>query len=69
MSAYQQWDLALDDALANELAHGGRALAEGVAGHDRLSNAIRLSRSPNTCGHSSWQAARTPPASLPRQVT
>ena len=36
LSAYQQWDLALDDALANELAHGGRALAEGVAGAARF---------------------------------
>jgi enoyl-CoA hydratase len=31
-SAYEQWDMDLPSALANELAHGGAALAEGVAG-------------------------------------
>lgn len=32
LSAYEQWDLDLAAGLANELTHGGRALAEGVAG-------------------------------------
>ncbi|MEZ4400683.1 MAG: crotonase/enoyl-CoA hydratase family protein [Kofleriaceae bacterium] len=36
LSAYEQWDLDLSAALANELAHGGRALAEGVAGAARF---------------------------------
>lgn len=36
LSAYEQWDLDFDAALANELGHGGRALAEGVAGAARF---------------------------------
>ena len=36
LSAYEQWDLELPAALANELGHGGRALAEGVAGAARF---------------------------------
>ncbi len=36
LSAYEQWDLDADAALANELTHGGRALAEGVAGAARF---------------------------------
>ena len=36
LSAYQQHDLDLDAALANELAHGKRALAEGLAGAGRF---------------------------------
>jgi len=36
LSAYQQWDLDLDAALANELRHGGNALAEGLAGAARF---------------------------------
>ena len=36
LSAYEQWDLDFDAALANELGHGGRALAEGVAGATRF---------------------------------
>ncbi|MCE9578968.1 MAG: crotonase/enoyl-CoA hydratase family protein [Deltaproteobacteria bacterium] len=32
LSAYQQHDLPLDEAFANELVHGGRALAEGIRG-------------------------------------
>ncbi len=37
MSAYEQWDLPLDQALANELRHGLPALAEGVGGAARFS--------------------------------
>ena len=36
LSAYEQWDLERADALANELAHGVRALAEGVMGARRF---------------------------------
>ncbi|HTE51017.1 MAG TPA: crotonase/enoyl-CoA hydratase family protein [Kofleriaceae bacterium] len=36
LSAYEQWDLERADALANELAHGMRALEEGVAGARRF---------------------------------
>jgi len=37
MSAYEQWDLSLEDAFANELDHGRRALeAEAVAGAARF---------------------------------
>ena len=36
LSAYEQHDLDLPAALANELRHGGRALAEGVAGAARF---------------------------------
>jgi len=36
LSAYEQWDLDLNSALANELAHGGRALDEAVAGAQRF---------------------------------
>ena len=36
LSAYQQWDLSFADAIGNELAHGGRALAEGVGGAARF---------------------------------
>ena len=36
LSAYEQWDLDFDAALANELGHGGRALAEGVGGAARF---------------------------------
>jgi enoyl-CoA hydratase len=36
LSAYEQWDLERVDALANELAHGVRALDEGVAGASRF---------------------------------
>ena len=36
LSAYQQWDLDLSAALANELTHGGQALVEGVAGAARF---------------------------------
>jgi enoyl-CoA hydratase len=32
LSAYEQWDLALDEAFANELKHGRTALAAGAAG-------------------------------------
>jgi len=35
-SAYEQHDLALPDALANEMQHGLRALTEGVAGAARF---------------------------------
>jgi enoyl-CoA hydratase len=37
MSAYLQHDLSLEAALANELALGGRALAEGLAGARQFS--------------------------------
>jgi len=37
MSAYLQHDLPLDQAFAQELALGRRALAEGVAGAQRFS--------------------------------
>jgi len=36
LSAYEQWDLERSDALANELAHGWRALDEGLAGASRF---------------------------------
>ena len=36
LSVYEQWDLSLADALANELQHGVEALAEGVAGAARF---------------------------------
>jgi enoyl-CoA hydratase/carnithine racemase len=36
LSAYQACDLALDQALTNELEHGMRALGEGVAGAARF---------------------------------
>jgi len=36
LSAYQAFDLTMEEALANELQHGGRALAEGVAGAARF---------------------------------
>lgn len=36
LSAYEQWDLDLNSALANELAHGVRALDEAVAGARRF---------------------------------
>jgi len=36
LSAYQQFDLDLDAAFANELAHGQRALLEGIAGAARF---------------------------------
>jgi enoyl-CoA hydratase len=35
-SAYEQWDLPLDEAFANELKHGRTALAEGAAGAQRF---------------------------------
>jgi len=38
LSAYEQHDLSLEAALANELAHGVQALAEGVAGARRFSD-------------------------------
>ena len=38
LSAYQQHDLALDAAIANELRHGLHALAEGVAGAARFAD-------------------------------
>lgn len=36
MSAYEQWDLGYEAALANELQHGMKALAEGLAGAARF---------------------------------
>ena len=36
LSAYEQWDLDLNSALANELAHGVRALDEAVVGAERF---------------------------------
>jgi len=36
LSAYEQWDLPMDAALANELAHGERALVEGAGGAARF---------------------------------
>ncbi len=36
LSAYEQWDLDREAALANELGHGGRALAEGLTGVARF---------------------------------
>jgi enoyl-CoA hydratase len=36
LSAYQQFDLDLPAAFANELQHGGRALAEGLGGAARF---------------------------------
>jgi enoyl-CoA hydratase len=36
LSVYEQWDLSLADALANELAHGAKALAEGLGGAQRF---------------------------------
>ena len=36
LSVYEQWDLPLDEALANELRHGVAALAEGVGGAARF---------------------------------
>ena len=36
LSAYEQWDLDLNSALANELAHGMRALDEAAAGARRF---------------------------------
>ena len=36
MSAYEQWDLEYEAALKNELAHGMKALAEGLAGATRF---------------------------------
>jgi enoyl-CoA hydratase len=36
LSSYQQWDLPFEAALENELGHGMRALAEGVAGAGRF---------------------------------
>jgi enoyl-CoA hydratase len=36
LSAYQQYDLSLEDALANELGHGVRALREGLEGAQRF---------------------------------
>ncbi len=36
LSAYEQWDLDLDSALANELAHGVVALEEAMAGARRF---------------------------------
>jgi enoyl-CoA hydratase len=36
LSAYQAYDLAMDEAFGNELAHGIEALAEGVAGAARF---------------------------------
>lgn len=36
LSAYEQWDLDLKSALANELAHGMRALEEALAGARRF---------------------------------
>jgi enoyl-CoA hydratase len=36
-SAYQQFGMSLDDALANELALGSHALAEALAGAQRFS--------------------------------
>ena len=36
LSAYEQWDLDLNSALANELAHGIRALDEAMAGARRF---------------------------------
>ncbi|HVK75149.1 MAG TPA: crotonase/enoyl-CoA hydratase family protein [Kofleriaceae bacterium] len=36
MSAYEQWGMSLDEALANELRHGAKALAEGAAGAARF---------------------------------
>ncbi len=36
LSAYQQWDLDYEAALANELQHGMKALAEGMAGAARF---------------------------------
>ncbi|MEO7735444.1 MAG: crotonase/enoyl-CoA hydratase family protein [Kofleriaceae bacterium] len=38
LSAYEQHDLSLEAALANELAHGAKALAEGVAGARRFND-------------------------------
>jgi enoyl-CoA hydratase len=38
LSTYQQHDLPLDEAFANELVHGGRALAEGIAGAARFAD-------------------------------
>jgi len=37
MSAYSQFDLSFEEALANELEHGRRALAEGLEGALRFS--------------------------------
>ena len=31
LSAYEQWDLSLEEAFANELEHGRKALADGAA--------------------------------------
>ncbi|HLU67769.1 MAG TPA: enoyl-CoA hydratase-related protein, partial [Kofleriaceae bacterium] len=36
LSAYEQWDMDLPAALANELAHGAPALAEGARGAARF---------------------------------
>ena len=36
LSVYEQWDLPLADALANELRHGVAALAEGLGGAARF---------------------------------
>lgn len=36
LSAYEQWDLDFGAAIANELQHGGRALAEGLGGAARF---------------------------------
>jgi enoyl-CoA hydratase len=36
LSVYEQWDLSLADALAGELDHGVKALAEGVGGAARF---------------------------------
>lgn len=36
LSAYEQWDLDLNSALANELAHGMRALDQAIAGARRF---------------------------------
>jgi enoyl-CoA hydratase len=37
LSAYEQWDLEYEAALANELRHGMKALAEGLVGAQRFS--------------------------------
>ncbi|HVV88057.1 MAG TPA: crotonase/enoyl-CoA hydratase family protein [Kofleriaceae bacterium] len=36
LSSYEQWDLSFDDALANELEHGVKALSEGLGGAARF---------------------------------
>lgn len=50
LSAYEQWDLERADALANELAHGMQALAEGVAGAARFERGAGRHGAPASAG-------------------